>query len=233
MRAIDVMTRDVVAAPPETTVRDIARVMINRRISGVPIIDRDRQLLGIVTEGDLLRRIEIGTERRRSRWSEWFLPNSRLAADYIEAHARRVADIMTREVASVGEFATLGEISDLMETKRIKRVPIVSGGKVAGIVSRADLLKALASHGTNAPDEESDRSIRNRLVAELRNQAWSHLSEPDIVVSGGVVHFWGVVGSDEERRALRVAAENVPGVRDVEDHMISGPLRPGPLFPVV
>ena len=107
MRAIDVMTRDVVAAPPEVTVQDIARVMINHRISGIPIIDQDRRLVGIVTEGDLLRRVEIGTERRRSRWREWFSPNSQLAADYIEAHARRVADIMTREVTSVDESATL------------------------------------------------------------------------------------------------------------------------------
>jgi len=140
---------------------------------------------------------------------------------------------MTRKVTSVGEFATLGEIADLMETERIKRVSVVHEGKLVGIVSRADLLKALASCGTNAPDEESDRSIRSRLLAELRNQPCSYLNESDIVVSGGVVHFWGVVGSEEERRALRVAAENIPGVRDVEDHSIAGPLHPGPMFPVV
>ena len=233
MRAIDVMTRDIVAAPPEVTVQDIARVMINHRISGIPIIDQDRRLVGIVTEGDLLRRVEIGTERRRSRWSEWFSPNSQLAADYIEAHARRVADIMTREVTSVDESATLAEITDLMETKRIKRLPVVHEGKLVGIVSRADLMKALASHGTTAPQEESDRSIRDRLLAALSNQTWSHLGASDILVSDGVVHIWGVVGSEEERRALRVAAENVPGVRGVEDHSIAGPLHPGPMFPVV
>ena len=233
MRAIDVMTRDVVAAPPEVTVQDIARVMINHRISGIPIIDQDRRLVGIVTEGDLLRRVEIGTERRRSRWSEWFSPNSQLAADYIEAHARRVADIMTREVTSVDESATLAEITDLMETKRIKHLPVVHEGKLVGIVSRADLMKALASYGTSAPDEENDRSIHSRLLAELRNQTWSHLNAGDIVVSDGVVHFWGVVASEEERRALRVAAENFPGVRGVEDHAIIGPLHPGPMFPVV
>jgi CBS domain-containing protein len=120
-----------------------------------------------------------------------------------------------------------------METKRIKRVPVVHEGKLVGIVSRADLLKALASYAANAADEKSDRSIRDRLLAELRNQTWSHLNEADIVVANGVVHFWAVVGSNEERRALRVAAENIPGVRGVEDHTITGPLRPGPMFPVV
>jgi CBS-domain-containing membrane protein len=231
MRAIDVMARDVVTAAPETTVQGAAQLMINHRISGIPITDGDRRLLGIVTEGDLLRRVETGTERQHSPWSEWFSPNSRLAAEYIKSHARRVADVMTREVTSVDEFATLGEIADLMETKRIKRVPVVHDGKLVGIVSRADLLKVLASDGASPPDEERDRSIHSRLFAELRNQRWSRLNEPDIVVADGVVHLWGVVGSEEERRALRVAAENIPGVRGVEDHTISGPLRPGPLFP--
>ena len=107
------------------------------------------------------------------------------------------------------------------------------GGKLVGIVSRADLLRLLASGGVTAPDDEADRAIRSRLFTELRNQKWSRLNEADIVVSDGVVHFWGVVGSEEERRALRIAAENTPGVRGVEDHTISGPLRPGPLFPVI
>ena len=233
MRAIDVMTSQVVTAMPQMTVQDMAKLMINNRISGIPIVDEDRQLVGIVTEGDLLRRAETGTERRHSRWSEWFSPNSRLAAEYVETHAKRVADIMTCGVVSVGEFATLGEIADVMETRRIKRVPVVHGGKLVGIVSRADLLRLLASGGVTAPDDESDRAIRSRLFTELRNQKWTRLNEADIVVSDGVVHFWGVVGSDEERRALRIAAENIAGVRGVEDHSISGPLRPGPLFPVI
>ena len=117
MRAIDVMTKDVVTATPEMTVQDVAKLMINHRISGIPIVEGDRQLVGIVTEGDLLRRSETGTERQHSRWSEWFSPNSRLAAKYIKSHARRLADIMTRDVVNVSELATLGEIADLMEAK--------------------------------------------------------------------------------------------------------------------
>ena len=233
MRAIDVMTSQVVTAAPQMTIQDVGKLMINNRISGIPIVEADRQVVGIVTEGDLLRRAETGTERRHLRWSEWFSPNSRLAAEYVKTHAKRVADIMTREVVSVGQFATLGEIADVMETRRIKRVPVMHGGKLVGIVSRADLLRLLASGGVTAPDDEADRAIRSRLFTELRNQKWSRLNEADIVVSDGVVHFWGVVGSEEERRALRIAAENTPGIRGVEDHTISGPLRPGPLFPVI
>jgi CBS domain-containing protein len=233
MRAIDVMTKDVVTATPEMTVQDVAKLMINHRISGVPIVDGDRQLVGIVTEGDLLRRSETGTERQHSRWSEWFSPNSRLAAKYIKSHARRLADIMTRDVVNVSELATLGEIADLMEARRIKRVPVVHDGKLVGIVSRADLLRILASGGANLSDDDRDRPIRSRLLAELRKHKWANPNESDIIVSDGVVYFWGVVGSEEERRALRVAAENTPGVRGVEDHTISGPLRPGPLFPVI
>jgi CBS domain-containing protein len=233
MRAIDVMTSRVVTATPEMTVQDAAKLMINNRISGLPIVNGDRQLVGIVTEGDLLRRTETGTERRRSRWSEWFSPNSRLAAEYIKSYARRLADIMTRDMVNVAELAALSEIADLMETKRIKRVPVVHDGKLVGIVSRADLLRVLASGGTNSSDDHRDGSIRSRLLADLRKQRWASCSDSDIVVSDGIVHFWGVVGSEEESRALRVAAENTPGVRGVEDHTISGPLRPAPLFPVI
>src|SRR5271166_5627138 len=145
MRARDVMVKAVVTASPETTVEELARLMINLRISGVPVMDKDGRLVGIVTEGDLLRRVETGTERYRPRRSEPFSSNSRLAAEYIKSHAKRVADIMTREVFSIEELATLGEIADLLETKQIKRVPVVHEGKIVGIVSRADLLKVLAS----------------------------------------------------------------------------------------
>src|SRR6516165_8507597 len=231
MRARDVMVRAVATTTPETTGEKGARLMINLRISGVPVLDRNGQLAGIVTEGDLLRRAETGTERQRSRWSRWFSANSRLAAEYIKSHARRVEDVMTREVVSVGELASLDEIAELMETKRIKRVPVVQDGKIVGIVSRADLLQVLASGGAASANEDSDRLIRERLLAELRTQQWASPVESNVVVSDGVVHFWGTVGSDEERKALRIAAENIPGVRGIEDHTTAGPRYVTPLFP--
>ena len=233
MRAIDVMTSQVVTATPQTTVEDAAKLMINNRISGLPVVDEDRRLVGVITEGDLLRRAETGTERQRSGWSEWFSPNSRLASEFIKSHARRVADVMSGDVVSVTQLTTLGEIADLVEARRIKRVPILHDGKLVGIVSRADLLRVLASGGANLPGDDRDGLIRSRLLADLRHQRWANCSEADIVVSDGVVHLWGVVRSEEERKALRIAAENTPGVRGVEDHTISGPLRPGPLFPMI
>ena len=233
MRARDVMVRTVATTTPETTVEEVARLMINLRISGVPVLDRNGHLVGIVTEGDLLRRAETGTERRRSGWSEWFWSKSGLAADYVKSHARRVEDVMTREVVSVGKLATLGEVAELIETKRIKRVPVVHNGKIVGIVSRADLLQVLASGGAASANEDSDCLIRDRLLAELRRQEWASPVESNVVVSDGVVHFWGTVGSEEERRAHRVLAENIRGVRGIEDHTISGPRYVTPLFPAV
>jgi CBS-domain-containing membrane protein len=200
--------------------------MINLRISGVPVMDKDGLLVGIVTEGDLLRRVETGTERHRPRWSEPFSSNSRLAAEYVKSHAKRVADIMIREVFSVDEMATLGEIVDLLEAKKIKRLPVMHDGKIVGIVSRADLLKVLASGGAGTEDEEKDRTIRRLLCAELRDQKWADAREDHVVVTNGVVHFWGIVGSEDERRALRIAAENTPGVRGVEDHTEFAPALP-------
>ena len=138
---------------------------------------------------------------------------------------------MTREVVSVGELASLGEIAELMETKRIKRLPVVHDGKIVGIVSRADLLQVLASGGAANANEESDRLIRERLLSELRTQEWANSAAGNVVVSDGVVHFWGTVGSEEERRALRVVAENIPGIHGIEDHMIAGQHYMTPLFP--
>ena len=218
MRARDVMARAVVTASPDTTVEGLARLMINLRISGVPVLDKDGRFVGMVTEGDLLRRVEIGTERHRPRWSEPFSSNSRLAAEYVKSHATRVADVMTREVFSVDETATLGEIADLLEAKKIKRVPVTHDGKVVGVVSRADLLKVIASGGAGTENEEQDQTIRRLLLAEMREQKWADAGEGRVVVTDGVVHLWGIVRSEDERRALRVAAENIPGVRGVEDH---------------
>jgi len=226
MRASDVMVRAVVTVSPDTTVEALARLMINLRIGGVPVLEKDGVLVGIVSEGDLLRRVEIETERHRPRWSEQFSSNSQRATEYIKSHARRVRDIMTREVFTVEAAATLGEIADLLEARKIKRVPVVHDGKVVGIVSRADLLKVLASGGIGTPDEEADRTIRLQLLAELRDQNWTDTTEDRVVVAKGIVHLWGLVRSEEERRALRIAAENTLGVRGIEDHTELAPARP-------
>jgi CBS-domain-containing membrane protein len=218
MRAIDVMTTQVVTVPPEAEIEQIVRLMLGHHVSALPVVDGDRRILGIGSEGDLLRRIGQGAPGGRLRWRELFASPARRAAAYVKTHGKRAADVMTREVVTVDPLTTLADIADLLETRRIKRVPVVRDGKLAGIVSRADLLQALASGGGAATDVDADRVIRDRLLAELRRQKWAHPSEANIVVSDGIVHLWGPVASEAARAALRVVAENTPGVRGVEDH---------------
>ena len=231
MKASDVMTRNVIPIERSASLSKAIHLMLDNRVSGLPVLDDEGKVVGILTEGDLLRRGETATDRQRPRWLEMLMGPRRIAEEYVKSHGRKVEDVMTRDVVSVGELASLGEIAELMETKRIKRVPVVHDGKIVGIVSRADLLQVLASGGAANASEDSDRLIRDRLLADLRRQEWASPVESNVVVSDGVVHFWGTVGSEEERRALRVVAENIPGVRGIEDHTIAGPRYLTPLFP--
>jgi len=233
MRAADVMTTNVITVDPDTSVQALATLLSERGISGVPVVDRDNRLIGIVTEGDLLHRAETGTERRterrRSRWLDAIGSDQEAARDYVKAHGRIVREIMTRDVISVSDTTDLGDVATLLETKRIKRVPVLHDGKLVGIVSRANLVRALAmtpSEPAIAADSD-DRTIREKLLAELKGQEWVHMWAADIIVRDRVVHLWFTDDrSDEERQALRVAAENIPGVRQVEEHVV-----PAPVFP--
>jgi CBS domain-containing protein len=234
MHAMDVMTTEVITVDPDTSVKALAALLSERGISGVPVVDTDNRVVGVVSEGDLLHRVETGTERqperrtrrRRSWWLDAIASDRELARDYVKSHARAVRDIMTRDVVSVSDTAELADIAVLLETKRIKRVPVVRDGKLVGIVSRANLVRALATT-KSAPEsvaEPDGRAIGDQLLAELKAKSWVDLSSADIIVRGGVVHFWF---SDEqpreERLTFRVAAENIPGVRRVEEHIVAPP----------
>ena len=225
LTAADIMTRDVVTVTPPTSVRAIAQLLCTRHISGVPVVDREKRVIGIVGEGDLLGHAEVAGERRRSWWLNAFVNSNALARDYIKTHGRVAADVMTPTVITVAPAASIAEIAKILERHRIKRVPVVDGGKLVGIVARGDLLQALAMAGIAAkPTSVDDRAIRERLFAELESQRWAHLLTKNIVVRNGVVHLWGVVETPEERHALQIAAENVPGVERVEDHCRARPL---------
>lgn len=220
MRAIDVMTTTVVTLKPEMTVREAAQTFVTHRISGAPVVDENGQLVGIVSEGDLLHREELGTgEHRRSWWLNLF-SSSRDAVDYVKSHAHQVGDIMTDNVISIQESTALDQIADLLETHRIKRVPVLRAGKLVGIVSRANLVQALASMPpyTIMPAAPSDAEIRAMLMGEIWGRKWSYIGR-NVIVRDGVVHLWGSVWSAEEVRATRVAAENIPGVKGVEEHI--------------
>jgi len=220
MRALDVMTRKVITVDPETPVREAARIFAENDISGAPVVDDEGRLLGMITEGDLLHRAETGTQaRRRSWWLEFFSSNRELAATYIKENARLVKDVMTGKVISVKETTPVREIADLLERHRIKRVPVLFDGELLGIVSRANLVKALASVPKEASSaaSEADEVIREAVLRELAAHRWA-LPVENVIVNAGTVHLWGVVTSVEQARAMCVAAENVPGVKAVEDH---------------
>lgn len=222
MRARDIMTSPVITVGPETPVHEIATLLLKHRISGVPVVEHAR-LIGFVSEGDLLHRQEIGTERKAA--GSWWLrlfSVSGSAEDYIKSHASRARDVMTREVVSVEPDTGLAEIATLLEKRRIKRVPVLSDGKLVGIVSRANLVQAIATARPTASrvTPPADGSIRGRLLAELDHQSWWAGPNSQVIVRDGVVHYWGIARSDAEREAARVAAENIPGVRGVEDHRL-------------
>ena len=221
MRAADVMTTEVITVGEDASVQDAAKLMAGRGISAVPVVDRERRVIGMVSEGDLLHRAETGTERRRSWWLEMVAATNRLAAEYVKSHSASVNDVMTRDVISVTEETTVADIAILLETNRFKRVPVLRDGKLVGIVSRANLVRALAMTINERPSgaEADDRAIRDSLLAELKAQKWAEVSP----VKDGIVHLWSSYYSDQEKRALVVAAESIPGVRRVEDHMRSVP----------
>jgi CBS domain-containing protein len=233
MRAIDVMTIDVITVAPETTIQELAALLGERGISGVPVVDADNRLVGIVSEGDLLHRAETGTERgpkrRRSWWLDSLASERDLARAYVRSHTHTVRDVMTKDVVTVAEATGLDEIADLLESKRIKRVPVTRDGKVVGIVSRANLVRALVATKV-APVTDADiddRTIRHKLLEELRDQTWARVWASDIIVQDRIVHIWcSDDRSEEERQALRVAAENTAGVRAVEEHIVPIPLTP-------
>jgi CBS domain-containing protein len=223
MKARDVMTSPVVTVKPTASVKDVAQLFLERRISGVPVVDDQGKLVGIVSEGDLVHRSEISTVQRRPWWLVLMAGDEGLAADYITTHAKKVADIMTRKVITSAPDAPLHEIAETLEKYGIKRVPIVRDEQLVGIVSRANLVQAIATSGSKLDVPLSDTTIREKLLTHLNRQSWAHATLLNATVSGGVIDLWGFVESDTERKAIRVAAESTPGVRAVNDHMTARP----------
>ncbi|SDH31662.1 CBS domain-containing protein [Paraburkholderia phenazinium] len=228
MRASDVMTCNVISVTPDMTVRDAARVFTDNHISGAPVVDGEGRLIGMISEGDLLRRVEIGTDtRKRSSWFDLFSATHD-AIDYIKTHALKVADVMKADVVSVGAATPLSEVASILETRHFKRVPVTEAGRIVGIVSRANLVQALASiSDERVPDAAlSDSDIRAMLMGELAGRNWAFAGR-NLVVTDGVVHLWGTFHSMEAVQAVRVAAEGIPGVKRVEDHTEPYPVMPG------
>jgi len=220
LRAEDIMTAPVATIGPDARLADIAALLAERRISGLPVVDRG-VVAGMVSEGDLLRRYELGTERKpRARW---WLPSLAIPpgpADYVKSHAQRAADIMSRPAICVTPDFPVRDIVAVFEKRAIRRVPVLRRGVLVGIVARADVVRALARRiRASAGDRRalSDEAMRQRLLRELASQGWWHAAST-VTVERGVAHLWGVRRDDEDADAVRVAAQNVPGVVRVDDH---------------
>jgi CBS domain-containing protein len=228
MNAADVMVTNVITVTPDASVQDVAQLLLTNRISGLPVVDPQGKLVGIVSEGDLMRRAEAGTGRRRPWWLAILTGRDVLAAEYVREHSRKVADVMTRHVVTAAAETPLQDIATLLEKNGIKRVPIVQGGKVVGIVSRANLLQALACLPKRTDGGGlSDSAIREDVIARLRAESWTRPSLVNVIVQNGTVELWGIVDSPTEKRAVRVAAEVTPGVVAVNDNLIIRPAESG------
>jgi CBS domain-containing protein len=220
MRAKEIMTTGVICIDIKSSIFDAAELLLNEHVSALPVVDDKGSVVGIVSEADLMRRPEIGTAPRKS-WLSHLLDNDTTAArDFVEAHSRQVSEVMTSKVVTAGEETKLGDLVELMERHRVKRIPIMRDGKLVGLVSRADLLEALLSREPDGPAvRPSDKELRLAVVEALDRHGWKSRWPTNVFANEGVVHLWGFVEGEEVRKAYRVAAENVPGVVRVKSHL--------------
>ena len=222
MQAKDIMTTKVITVPQDGTVEDAVRLMLEQHVSALPVVGADARLVGLISEGDLMRRLRDKDKQRKSWWLEFLTLPEESAQDFVAVHSHKVADVMTRDVVSVTEDTPVSEIADILQTRRIKRVPVVRDGKVVGIVSRSNLLRVLArsqSSGVVAAPKPADSELQAQVAKALDAVPGvkSHLFS--FVVEDGKVSVWGVADSDIVEKAVRVALEEVPGVREVDIKM--------------
>ena len=219
MRAHQIMTRSVATVTPEATILEAANIMLRSHISGLPVVDEAGKLVGIVSEGDFLRRSEIGTQRKRGRWLKFLLGAGRAATDFVQENGRRISEVMTWDPLTITEETPLEEIVTLMQKNGVKRLPVLRGEKLVGIVSRANLLQAVASLAREIPDPTADDDhIRGHILNALEKNDWCPLGL-NIVVRDGIVHLSGIITDEQSRQATIVCAENTAGVKKVHDHL--------------
>ena len=219
MRAYQIMTPRLTTVRVDTPIAKAAALMLEKRVSGLPVVDAKGHLVGIVSEGDFLRRGEIGTRHRRSGWLEFFVGPGKLASEFVKEEGRTVGDVMTRDPVTIAEDATLEDIVQIMEQKGIKRLPVLRNGDLIGIVTRANLLQAVANLARDASQPSTDDdTLRKEILNAIESQPWSPMGL-NAVVRDGIVDLSGVITDDRQRNAVVVAAKNVPGVKAVHDHM--------------
>jgi CBS domain-containing protein len=223
MLARDVMVSPVITVKPYASIRSVADLFWKRHISGAPVVDDKDKIVGMVTEGDLVYRSELKTDRPHPYWFVETVGREQVAQDYAKGHGRHVSDVMTRNVITASPDSLLGDIAALMTKKAIKRVPIVTNNQLVGIVTRANFVQAIASMPRDLDYSLSDSTIREKLLSELQQQSWTESSRLNVIVHDGVVELWGTASSDAEIQAVRVAAESSPGVCSVRNHLVVKP----------
>jgi CBS domain-containing protein len=228
MNARDIMTRDVTTVRPDTSVRDIAALMVEKHISGVPVLSDDGKVVGMVSQSDLLHRAEVGTERKHKWWFRAFADSSELAREYAKAHGLKAHDVMSRYVISVHDDAELRDVADILDTRRIKRVPVMQEGRLVGIITRGDLVRALSqAQISKAATKIDNAALHKTLHNRIQSQSWINESYINLIVNDGVVELWGHVDTTDQRNALRALVEETDGVSRVEDKLSVGGRLPG------
>jgi CBS domain-containing protein len=219
MRAHQIMTSDVVTVGPEASIVDAANIMLKQHVSGLPVVNEAGQLIGVISEGDFIRRTELGTERKRGRWLRLLLGPGQSASDFVHEHGRKVSEIMTTHPHTVQADATVVEIVKTMEKHHVKRLPVMQDGRMVGIVTRKNLLKAVANLARDVPaPSAADDAIRAQVIAAIERNDWRPFGL-SVLVRNGIVHLSGVITEERSRKATMVAAENVCGVKEVHDHL--------------
>jgi CBS domain-containing protein len=220
MLATDIMTRDVMTVHPKTPIAEAVAKMVAAKISGLPVLDDQGLLAGIVTEGDLLRRVELGTAPHHSSWLNFLRGPGLAAIDYVRSHTLNVEDVMTRDPVTVGPEASLGEVVAAMEHRHVRRVPVTRDGRLVGIVSRADLVRALSHRlSAGAAERRPDEAVRAEIVNEMNRQSWHTMCTIKVSVKDGRATLHGIAQSEPVCRAIRVAAEGIAGVVDVDNQV--------------
>ncbi|MGO9358257.1 MAG: CBS domain-containing protein [Xanthobacteraceae bacterium] len=219
MRAHQIMTRQVLTVGTDTPISEAAATMLKHHVSGLPVVDAAGKLVGIVSEGDFIRRAEIGTQRTRSRWLQLLVGPGKVATEFVHQQGRKVGEVMTRDPQTVSESTPLAEVVQLMEKYNIKRLPVMRGDQLVGIVTRSNLLQAVAGLARDVPDPTADDDhIRDRIITSIDKADWRPFGL-GVTVRDGVVHLHGVIVDEASRQAAIVAAENIEGVKEVHDHL--------------
>jgi CBS domain-containing protein len=219
MRAHQIMTRKVITVGTTTSIVEVANIMLEKHVSGLPVVDETGKLVGIISQGDFIRRAEIGTQRKRGRWLKFLLGPGKVASDFVHERGRKVGEVMTLDPCTVTEDATLEDIVQLMERNNVKRLPVMRGDRLVGIVTRSNLLQAVAELAREVPDPTADDDhIRNHIITSIEKADWGPFGL-GVIVRNGNVHLSGIITNERSRQAAIVAAENVSGVKKVHDHL--------------